>query len=89
MEFHIGCWKKLKTTNYGDKNDKVRVVLYFKLFGFHFLSQVCSTPLVCDKCLMFHPHNNGRRRESKESPEKLSDVQMWVKFAVVYRGKMR
>ncbi|XP_064008579.1 E3 ubiquitin-protein ligase TTC3 isoform X3 [Pogoniulus pusillus] len=32
VEFHIGCWKKLKTTNYSDKNDK------------DFLQELCFTP---------------------------------------------
>ncbi|NXI65542.1 TTC3 ligase, partial [Anseranas semipalmata] len=32
VEFHISCWKKLKTTNYSDKNDK------------DFLQDVCFTP---------------------------------------------
>ncbi|XP_014111143.1 PREDICTED: E3 ubiquitin-protein ligase TTC3 isoform X1 [Pseudopodoces humilis] len=32
VEFHIGCWKKLKTTNYSDKNDK------------DFLKEMCFTP---------------------------------------------
>ncbi|XP_040440994.1 E3 ubiquitin-protein ligase TTC3 isoform X1 [Falco naumanni] len=32
VEFHIGCWKKLKTTNYSDKNDK------------DFLQELCITP---------------------------------------------
>ncbi|KFQ18391.1 E3 ubiquitin-protein ligase TTC3, partial [Merops nubicus] len=32
VEFHIGCWKKLKTTKYSDKNDK------------DFLQALCFTP---------------------------------------------
>ncbi|KFZ52664.1 E3 ubiquitin-protein ligase TTC3, partial [Podiceps cristatus] len=32
VEFHINCWKKLKTTNYSDKNDK------------DFLQELCFTP---------------------------------------------
>ncbi|KAM4682655.1 E3 ubiquitin-protein ligase TTC3 isoform 5-T5 [Amazona ochrocephala] len=32
VEFHISCWKKLKTTNYSDKNDK------------DFLQELCFTP---------------------------------------------
>ncbi|XP_019379597.1 PREDICTED: E3 ubiquitin-protein ligase TTC3 isoform X4 [Gavialis gangeticus] len=32
VEFHIGCWKKLKTTIYNDRNDK------------DFLQEVCFTP---------------------------------------------
>ncbi|KAJ7398929.1 hypothetical protein BTVI_120287 [Pitangus sulphuratus] len=33
VEFHISCWKKLKTTSYSDKNDKRREVLFI-LDGF-------------------------------------------------------
>uniref|UniRef100_A0A8U8AZF7 E3 ubiquitin-protein ligase TTC3/DZIP3 domain-containing protein n=1 Tax=Geospiza parvula TaxID=87175 RepID=A0A8U8AZF7_GEOPR len=32
VEFHISCWKKLKTTSYSDKNDK------------DFLKEMCFTP---------------------------------------------
>ncbi|KAM6314319.1 E3 ubiquitin-protein ligase TTC3 isoform 2-T2 [Podargus strigoides] len=32
VEFHISCWKKLKTTSYSDKNDK------------DFLQELCFTP---------------------------------------------
>ncbi|KAM6382779.1 E3 ubiquitin-protein ligase TTC3 isoform 7-T8 [Alca torda] len=32
VEFHISCWKKLKTTNFSDKNDK------------DFLQELCFTP---------------------------------------------
>ncbi|XP_027763744.1 E3 ubiquitin-protein ligase TTC3 [Empidonax traillii] len=32
VEFHISCWKKLKTTSYSDKNDK------------DFLKELCFTP---------------------------------------------
>ncbi|KFP74671.1 E3 ubiquitin-protein ligase TTC3, partial [Apaloderma vittatum] len=32
VEFHINCWKKLKTANYSDKNDK------------DFLQELCFTP---------------------------------------------
>uniref|UniRef100_A0A803XPU2 E3 ubiquitin-protein ligase TTC3/DZIP3 domain-containing protein n=1 Tax=Meleagris gallopavo TaxID=9103 RepID=A0A803XPU2_MELGA len=32
VEFHTNCWKKLKTTNYSDKNDK------------DFLQELCFTP---------------------------------------------
>ncbi|XP_010281056.1 PREDICTED: E3 ubiquitin-protein ligase TTC3, partial [Phaethon lepturus] len=32
VDFHISCWKKLKTTNYSDKNDK------------DFLQELCLTP---------------------------------------------
>ncbi|KAM6310150.1 E3 ubiquitin-protein ligase TTC3 [Aegotheles albertisi] len=32
VEFHMSCWKKLKTTNYSDKNDK------------DFLKELCFTP---------------------------------------------
>ncbi|XP_014793678.1 PREDICTED: E3 ubiquitin-protein ligase TTC3 isoform X2 [Calidris pugnax] len=32
VEFHISCWKKLKTTNFNDKNDK------------DFLQELCFTP---------------------------------------------
>ncbi|KFZ53797.1 E3 ubiquitin-protein ligase TTC3, partial [Antrostomus carolinensis] len=32
VEFHTSCWKKLKTTNYSDKNDK------------DFLQELCFTP---------------------------------------------
>ncbi|XP_068000700.1 E3 ubiquitin-protein ligase TTC3 isoform X2 [Melanerpes formicivorus] len=32
VEFHISCWKKLKTTSYNDKNDK------------DFLQELCFTP---------------------------------------------
>lgn len=37
---------------------------------------------------MFYPRDNGRRRDRKEeSLAKLSDMQVWVKLAVVYRRK--